>query len=252
MTAAKLATIGERLFNQLTQRMRETDRFLSPTDFSVLRWHEEIGQLAKADPPHASILRSMLAHMMGDVENFERNLDRAGVIGATNMQVAMSKLTGYSNLGFATKALDIYRNFVDIRYQNLDDNLCYAGICGGFQKASTLMKQARLANLELQERGLLTKLSEAAETLSHWPVSDDQCAQVIDAAGEVLREHELFWQETYPRFSVNPKSGTVSMKLRVNATPEFAAEMTMSTADKLIDRDLASLPFYVSFVGTAN
>lgn len=250
MPAIQPATIAARLQTQINDGMSSMKRFRDDSDFQLLRWQEEIGKLKAADPGAAALALALVAHMMGKIDDAESHFAQAEYCGFAPVSIGLGRLSVYANLCFASKALEQYRNFVDIKYMNLSDCVFQGGSCGAFQQAASLMKQAELAKVELTIDGTLVKLTQAAEALARWPVSDDQCARVIDAAGEVMRGHRLFWQDPAPKISVNSDAGTVAMRLRVDTTPAMAAQMTMETADKLIEQELDSLPFFVSFVGT--
>lgn len=250
MPAIQPATIADRIFTQINQAMAIMTRFYAPTDFVILRWQDELAKLAQADAVEAAIGLAMVAHMMGDLEAVDRYMDQAQDLGGATPRLGLSRLLAYANLGFASKAQTLFCEYIDIKYHNIGELGHVGSGIGAFQQVAKLMKQAELAKLQLNNGAMLAGLSQAAATLAIWPVSDAQCAQVIDAAGEVMREHRLFWKDTAPQIFTNPEDAVVSMTLRVDTTPEQASLMSMETIDKLILRDLDRLPFLISFMGT--
>ena len=249
MSAIKPATIANRVAEQLQQRILSMAHFHSADDFLVLRWQEEIAKLAKVDRLAAALCGAYLAHMMGDSVRLEHELGVARSLNASHDVLTNCKLTSYSNLLFSSKALEVFRNDVDIRYQNIFANIDLAVLSGAFQYSLHLVKQAESAQLEFP-KSFPRYMPIAAQILAAQGVTDDQCASVFDSAGEVLRARRLFWQETEPRVFVNESSGTVSVRFRVDTSPVEASQMTMQTVDKLIERGLDRVPLLISFTGT--
>lgn len=244
------ATIAKRIDNQINARMLEMARFIESNDFQMLRWEDEIRQLLQADASSAFVLRALIAHMRGDAEAMEQHMLAAEKLKHPTISSGQARLCAYSNLGFATKALDYFRECVDIKYGNLNGSAVTGCSIGAFQQVGMIMIQAKSANLELPYASQMTVMGAAAVVLQRLGITDDQCAKVVDAAGEVLRDRKLFWQDLYPQISVNEEDGTVAMRMRVDTSAQEASAMTMETADKLIAQDLDALPFYVHFLGS--
>jgi hypothetical protein len=243
------ATIAKRIDEQINARMLKMVRFIDANDFQMLRWEDEIQQLQQVDASNAFVLLALIAHMRGEIDALEQHMQSADRLKHPFIISGMARLCAYSNLGFATKALDYFRNCVDIKNSNIIESALTGCSIGAFQRMGTIMDQAKAANLEFPYGPQMAIVGEAAMVLQRNGVTDDQCAKVVDAAGEVLRNRKLFWQELYPQITVNEEDGTVAMRMRVDATAKEASEMTIETADKLIAQDLDTLPFYVHFLG---
>lgn len=251
MANIQLATIAKRIDEQMNARMLNMSKFIDENDFQMLRWEDEIKQLQKADAACAFSCRALLAHMRGDIDAMEQHMSTAERLKYPQESSGMARLCAYSNLGFATKALDYFRVYVDIKYGNLCESVVTGCCIGAFQQVGTVMNQARAAKLELPHANQMATMGQAALVLQRMGVTDDQCAKVVDAAGEVLRSRKLFWVDLYPMITVNEDSGTVAMRMNVATTAAVATAMTLETADKLISANLDQLPFYVHFIGSA-
>jgi len=243
------ATIAKRIDDQINARLLSMSSFIEANDFQMLRWEDEIRQLQQADAASAFICRALLAHMRGDIVAMEQHMLAAERLKHPAISSGLARLCAYSNLGFATKALDYFRGCVDIKYGNLCESAVTGCCIGAFQQLGTIMDQARAANLELPYGSQMAIMGQAAMVLQRLGVTDDQCAKVVDAAGEVLRNRKLFWKDLYPQITVNEQEGTVAMRMRVDTTAQEASVMTIETADKLIAQDLDTMPFYVHFLG---
>lgn len=250
MSFFKPATIAERLDQQINARLLVMTNFISDDDFQLLRLEDETRKLIGVNPAGAWRNLAIISHMRGDIDAFEQHMRNAENLSNDSVNDGLTRLCAYSNLAFATKALAFYRQCVDIKYQNLGLAAIYGASFGAFQHIHHLMTQAQAAEIELPFPEQMANLDQAAKFLKEHGISDDLCARVVDAAGEVLRSRKLFWCDEYPQISVNDEDGTVSMRMRVDTSPQEASSMTMETAGKLISQDLDTLPFYVSFIGT--
>lgn len=250
MQILKPATISQRVGEQINASMLRMTHFYQPTDFAVLRWMDELKQLMRANAMEAYRWQAMVHHMTGDSLEMERSLENASRLGLSVSSVADDFLTGYVNLTMATKALPYYRSGIDIKNGNVVGSINIGVAVGFFQRALELLEQVMLAKLELPEEFNVNMVKCAADVLKAQNVNDDLCAQVVDAAGEVMRARKLFWLDQSPVYTINEVSRTVGLQYRVAVDHAEAASMTMETAEKLIERDLDTLPFYVTFLGS--
>ena len=249
MRVVKPATIAKRVGDQINESMLDMTGFFEPHAFRILRWRDELQKLMKADAKEAHRWDAMLHHMTGNATEMERSINNAIALGLPASLAATDFLTGFANLTMAGKALPHYQKSVDIKYGNLLDSV-YVGVAVGlFQRADVLFEQALLAKLEMPKEFDVDVVKTAAHLLRSQGVTDELCAQVVDAAGEVLRGRGLFWLDQSPKLMVNDLTKTVGIQYRVAADYADAALMTIETAEKLIDRDLDTLPFYVTFIG---
>lgn len=91
----------------------------------------------------------------------------------------------------------------------------------------------------------------AADLLKKLGVTDEQCAQVLDAAGAVLRERGLIWMNEQPNLIIDHEMQTVGMHYKVDVSYDEATDMFCELNDKLYPKNLLSLPFIVAFEGVA-
>lgn len=249
MRILKPATIARRVGDQINATMAKMTRFFDPSEFQMLRWTDELRKLTKADAKEAYRWQAMLHHMTGNSVEMENSLLNASKLGLHSSEIATDYLTAYANLTMASKALPHYHTGVDIRNGNILDNINVGVAVGLFQRANELLEQATAAKLELPKEFNMDLVKSAAHVLRAKNVTDNVCAQVVDAAGEVLRGRGLFWLGQSPVLILNEVNHTVGLEYRVAVDYAEAALMTMETAEKLIDRDLDTQPFYVTFLG---
>ena len=93
------------------------------------------------------------------------------------------------------------------------------------------------------------KAAEASAVLKQAGVGDDECASIIDVAGQILRSHRLFWTEPSQTIFVDTMAQTVLMRFNVDVTYEQAAALNIEAIDLLIERNLDGSQFKIDFVG---
>lgn len=249
MQVLKPATIAQRIGDQINTAMIAMTTFFEPNEFRILRWSDELNQLMKANAMEAHRWHAILHHMTGNVGGMELSMQNASRLGLQPSDFSGNLLIGYANLTMASKALPHYRSGIDVKYGNISGGLSIGLAVGLFQRANELLEQLGLAVLRVPKEVNMDKVKLAAQLLRSQGVTDEVCATVVDAAGEVLRERKLFWLDQSPEYFVNDVSGTVGLQYRVSVDHSEAALMTMQTAEKLIERNLDTLPFYVTFLG---
>ncbi|MDQ0040805.1 hypothetical protein [Variovorax boronicumulans] len=225
-------------------------RHLERTDERYLAWFDRIAKLEKADAGAFAVCSAQLSHFTGDVREMEDFIAVARKAGLLVQPIRETQLMGYVNLTFATKAQGVFRQAVDVRYGNIASFIQMGTVVGAFQGISELATQAEKANLSLSAVQRLPSWLRAAEVLREQDFSDEQCAQVMDLVGEVLRADKLFWLDAGAKVSIDEGQGVVLVRLRVATTPIHAADMTTRVVEKLIDKGLDSAPLLVNFVGT--
>ena len=193
MQVLKPATIAQRIGNQINTAMIAMTTFFEPNEFRILRWSDELNQLMKANAMEAYRWQAILHHMTGNVGGMELSMQNASRLGLQPSDFSGNLLIGYANLTMATKALPHYQSGIDVKYGNISGGLSTGLAVGLFQRANELLEQLGLAALSAPKDVNIDKFKLAAQVLRSQGVTDELCATVVDAAGEVLRERKLFW-----------------------------------------------------------
>ena len=250
MAAAQPQTIADSIDQRLQSRVIAMTRYIEEDDFQLNQMRREIEKLRSVDSAQASLLVARVLHTHGDIEGMDGQLRNARQLKLAEQRVAYEEYLCCANLSLASRALGAFRQAVDVKFQNIEQNIRNVMAFGGFQTAAVLNNQAELAKITLLMDSPLASILSASKTLAPLGVTDEMCASVVDAAGEVLRGRKLFWSGTSPDMIVNEQDSSVGLWMRVDTTPQEATEMSLEAIDKLIERDLDRLPFYVTFVGT--
>ena len=250
MTAPQAKSIASDLDVEINDATKAAPRHLSPTDARVIEWDERLRKLEGAIPELGALLRAQWYALQGDVVGMEGAIATARKVGALPEHVLIVQTVSYSNLGFGTKGLNAYRRAIDIKNFNVTMGIQSGVACGAFQRINELVDQARKTQLDLSPLVHLDRFARAKAAIEHQGATDDDCARVVDLAGEVLRAKSLFWLDLAPEILAHGLDDPVVLLMRVDTTASEASQMSLDLVDKLIDSGMAQSPFLVSFVGT--
>lgn len=88
----------------------------------------------------------------------------------------------------------------------------------------------------------------ASEVLKVNSVSEADLQAILDVAGEVLREHSLFWLGSDPHLGASDDALLYQFCIAVD--PQTASALTDEVLDRVISRDLDRPGLLFSFLGT--
>lgn len=250
MTAPVAKTKGPNLLNELSEFVTKAHRHIEIDDKSISyqKWCREAENVMRVDAAMGSIVKAKLSEAHGDVVRADYWYDNFVKLTKNHSAIAVYQLVTYSNLGYGSKGLQVFREHVDISHGNIGETIWLAIGVGAFQYMNELIKQAQRGKLELPELNMALS-QEIAELMAASGTSDDTCAAVIDVAGEVLRKRRLFWLGDHAKFILDKHSNSVLMRFSVEASYKDASRMTMEAAEILIERNLDSSALMIDFVG---
>lgn len=202
----------------------------------------------RIDATLGSIVKAKIAEAHGDIDRADYWYDNFVKLSKNRSSIAAYQLVTYSNLGYGSKGLQVFREHVDISYGNIGETVWLAIGLGAFQYMNKLIKQAARGKVELPELNLALS-QEIANLMAKSGTSDDTCAAIIDVAGEVLRKRRLFWLGNSAKFVLDKHSNSVLMRFSVEASYKDASRMTMEAAEILIERNLDASALMIDFVG---
>lgn len=251
MLERKKLTKGSELLDAISGFVVRASRFMDlqskPIEF--VRWNKEAEALMRANVLEGSLVKARLGEVVGDIAEVEYWIENAQMNGALRSQLAEPLLVAYCNLGYASKGLGTFRDWVDVAHGNIGSTVRLTPAVGAFEYMNSLLSKAAKAHITVEDADLWPMATEASTVLSKIGVTDDVCAKVIDVAGEVLRRHRLFWTGPRQALVVDGKADSVLMRFNVDVSYEQAAALNLEAIDLLIERDLDACPFKIDFVG---
>ena len=250
MSTTELQTISSEILESINLQVGSMTKFGAFAGLEKVRLNRDIQKLSVINRGAADLHWALLAHIDGDFEKASTFLDNAKNLRYNKSEIDSYELQICANLLYATQALSLYKSSVNLANGNISKSLQRGLACGAFLASFELIELAKSAQIGISQDYPTQDIVAASDLLKSLGVSDDLCAQVLDAAGEVMRSKRLFWLNRAPDLYVNIDEGFIRLDLRIDATPEEASKMTIELIDKLIERSLLNLPFTVDFLGT--
>lgn len=253
MTSPQPATIAVEIGEKLNQIVSAASRLGDFSPFSKSELIQDIEKLQKSDRFNADLLSAKVAHIDGDVQTMLAALKNANANAPGAVFLVRKEKTVFcANLLLASEVLQDANSVCDRAGDSIDREWPQAvAAIGGFQAVATLSKRVEKMKLQLENFPNMPTVLKAAEALRHLDVSDKQCAEVIDIAGNIMRGRGLLWKNRAPDFYVSPEGDFVKIDYRVAVSAKEAALMSFELLDGLIENNLAGLPFCVDFLGVA-
>lgn len=254
MTLALPETIAKTLLDEVAVILSASKRYLTNEGLTneaqtIRRLFRESDKLAKADALAAHSVRAQTYALLGDVDQASYYLNAA--LHLSNDADVHSLACGVLiNLGLFSEGQKHYlygMNPVSGQYARFGEG---GLICGAFKQTRLFLSEARKMQLDLS--AFRVDQVEAASRMADLNgLSDEVAGQILDVAGEVLRERHLFWLNPFPDLEIVDVPGelqSIFMTFRVDASSDEAFEMNMRVAELLAER-FDSIPWglHVSF-----
>lgn len=241
MPAATPATIASDLLGRINAILGRLDGYMDEDDALLAELIRETKKLVAVDPITGHIMYARIWQLAGNIDKARHHLDNAkkltGRIEAEHASVPI-----FCNLGFFSDALVsarvAYHPATGCGFLIAEAILGIA--CCAFRTFDAFLTQAEEMKMDLSA---ITKnrevIARAARVLEAAGVTDDAVAKMIDIAGEVMRDHRLFYQGATPDVDIDDRSGAgncVYVTYRVRATPAEAAGLYTEMAEKMMAR----------------
>ncbi len=254
MTAPAPATIANDLDERIRGITEREVKYREECDFELRALAREVRKLASVDAVAAHILLGKLESLKGDKASSDRHFENARSLHASTGQMAnwwCAKL----NLGYMSEAEALTASMLDPR---LDVSAFlalapFALTCGSINATCHLIELGNAMQTDLKDFPVET-YRRAQALMNEFGLSDRDLAQVLDTAGEVLREHKMFFSGPTANLDVvdepfYPDRG-LYFCFDVGTTAADAASMYAELAGKLCDRfDPLPEGVHVSFRG---
>ncbi|MGN6528474.1 MAG: hypothetical protein ACTHL8_18955 [Burkholderiaceae bacterium] len=201
-----------------------------------------VEKLANADAFLSAVAQSQLHHLAGDLDealHWVRNVRR---FPQDPMVADDTEAIVLSNLGYFARARATFAS-VPAAPGRLENILL---LCGGFHLFLERCGGTRIAELPDGDE-LIQTARRCSMALDRMNVSEARLHDILEVAGEVLRQHRLFFADsTQPLVRTNDDG--MLYQLRVRVSPEDAAQYTHEVVEKMVERELDVDGLYFSFV----
>lgn len=222
--------------------------------YAVLR--QECTQLAATDVCLADGQRAFLASISERPEDYAaaiRNLK-------ANRNFARAIFEEFKhaiNRGYASQAYEMASSAIEASRHpsNNGADVCSALYSiGAFCSIDQHVKASAEQQMALGASPLIIKVKEVVAVMNQIGVSDLQIAQMLDVAGEFLREEHLLWAGDRPNVTtLTEEQGgpQILFEYFIGVTAKKAAELSWNLSERLIDREMDVQGVDICFVGIA-
>lgn len=235
MHAPATATIANDLQERIEGLIADATHYLSPFDRNLTRLKDELDVLGKADAGARSVLLSLIYGLCGDRVQCDYYLNNAERIHAPSEQIKLARITTLLNLGYSSEALDEMQR-IDITEHGLPRRMMSNQPANGaFHTLDSLFERAtRLQIPNLPDR---TSISPVVEIMDSWGDTDQDYCAALDIAGEILREHKLFFignaEATAVHMPSDGSAGYVKLVYKVAVDADTSMDMTLDYVDRI-------------------
>lgn len=209
-------------------------------------------EFCKFDVVRGSSILASLASVTGDLVNFERwvrNIERNGA----SEEAAHLRFMHSINHGYATNAQSCLPELAKRRGSvRLSDLLVGAYSAGAFLAALEAIEQANLRQEVLVMTTRIEELRITAAAVKALGLSDQEIGEMLNVAGEIVRENRLTWSSGRPNVVIidaNHEGPSISIDWRLFVSPKKAAELTWELTDRLVRREVDRAGCSVGFIG---
>lgn len=250
MTAQIPATIADDIQQRLNPYLLAGGGYYSPDDWRVRVLLRDVQNLIRADAKIGYLAEARVFQLCGEVGRVKQSLEKSRKL-AHDIDYEYAAVTCLINLGLFSEAQKHYEIATDPKNGQFTKGFVSGFACGALNKMWEFTEQAKSMKLDLSNLPI-EKVSRIRQTLSDASLSDERIGQILDVAGEVMRDnHTLYVNET-PDVDVADKPWAspqcVYLTFRLKDSASNVAKMYEDLSDRLCARfpDLPSA-FHVSF-----
>lgn len=248
MTAAAPATKSSALINEANSFLLSLTRHCDPANWTAKRLQREASLLMQADAFSAHLLRGKVHEFCGEAESMEYHYNNA--MKLENPTVAAGFMSaGKCNLGYFSDAQAYFAQAGNPAGGLMPEDMRIGLACFAIMKTSEYLKVANKMQLDLT--GYPTELvHRAVGVMKDAGLRDADLAEMLDIAGGVMREHNLFYQNHLPDIDIDDQSDTpcIYATYRFGVTVKEAADLYDEMVERLVDK-MAVIPdaFHIRF-----
>jgi tetratricopeptide (TPR) repeat protein len=236
---------SEQVFQEIGAVLRRTTRYLSPDDWDIRRLNKLAEQLVNADEVESYNALATLWQLTGLRNKALAYMDKA-IRYSSNPGFHVSGMIAIlSNLGFFSEALGHFKAWAAPEKGNMTNLWRRGYLCGAFRTMSSYLPKARKMGFDLGGLDIDTA-TRAANVMGKVGVTDEDVARVLDAAGNVLRAHKLFFAGDGLRVKVFDGEEDAFVEFMFDL--EGTSEHVHSLYQEFVDQVTASVPVVPSVV----
>lgn len=248
MIAPQPQTIYEKLFDRLISAANQSNTNLDRDNLLIRSLYVDAEKLQKANFDQGLHVLAILDCECGDFDSF---LQRAQLLRQRNpgnvVYIDMLVNAAHKRLmpSFAAHVLDVYTEKPHAVMPEGITQLMDIGAYKHFLKADSVMQKAHMQPIHQDIYQSDIAVAKAMDALG---MSQERMMAIIEQAGKVLAANGLKWRGMGP-LSYTLQNNEIGAWYNIDVTPEQAAKLDDELYTALIDAELDTEPFFLSFVG---
>ncbi|MDH0866648.1 hypothetical protein [Mitsuaria sp. GD03876] len=249
MQPAHPQTIARQLDAQLASIESRIGHFLDPAHAEIRSLLASADQLAGVDAAEASHVRGRIHTLTGDRRQVDYWFANARRL-CDEWRVDFNHASCLASLGYFSDAAAMTKRFLSSSTGALSLTVGLAVSVldlSGAQEAYAALRRAGIPPRGHDPNFTLT----AVEVLAYYRIPIERARIVLDVAGELLREHRLWWLGGHPKLFAHRSldDAGVLYELRVGLPSEDSLRLNDQLIERLVDRSLLLPGFSFSFIG---
>ena len=247
MPAPQPQTIYDKLFTRVSDYCEELRTFMVRNDLTVRSFFRDAEKLKKADFEQGTGILAVLECECGDLEAsmaYIQVLHECNLADIHPIDLAITASYKHLRPSVLAPYLQLYAAEPMVYRQ---ENAQQLMVLGAFQHYLDAVAAYEQEGTELDIP--IERLRAFAQQMLRSGIREQDAMAIVETAGKVLKQHELRWYDGSPEFT--SFDGDVGMWFKVDVSPETAAKLDSELCEQLIQQELDTAPFFVSFVGTA-
>lgn len=244
------ATISSELTEKIAVKQINARSYLDENSLEIRLLMSDAKKLVGVDAFAGHIAIAEIYQLTGNLEKTRYHLNNAKRL-SNNIELHGSAAACFVNLGCFGDAQSHYE-IIGNPERGMFSKSFELGICSGaFDCLNGYIDQAEKMRLDLTEVPV-ENIRRVQSVLSDAKISDAEVASILDLAGEVMREENVFYVDETPKITIddgefdNPKCVYISYK--IDRPGRKVAEMSNSLFIKIATRlDRVSDAIHVSF-----
>lgn len=236
MTAAAPATKSNELIEEANSFLLGLTHHCDPANWMAKRLQHEAGKLMHVDAFSSHLLLGKVHEFCGEAERMVHHYKNAMQIGSPTIAAGFLS-AGKCNLGYFAEAQAYFSLAGNAESGLLPEDFRLGLACFGFMKTSEYLKVAKKMQLDLA--GYPTDLvRRAVNVMNAAGLRDADLAEMLDIAGEVMRENRLFYQNDLPDIEIDDQSDTpcIYATYRFGVSVKEAADLYDEMVERLVNK----------------
>lgn len=243
------ATIASDLQERIQALVERTVHYISPDEIELRRLMAEAQRLINADAFCAYVLQARLWSLTGDHERFRTLIEKALRLSPGSVEAYGQYSSCLSDLGFCSEAQGYFKQANNPQGGNFSKTFSLGFSCGAYHCLASHIDQAEKMQLDLTTLKV-DLVRDAIGVLDAASFDDAAVGEMLDLAGEVLREERVFSDTGHLSvLDLESDKPCVHISIRVALPGERVAAMSYNLAEKILDR-METVPdsIHVSFI----